>query len=99
MRYLLAALLAASPAVADDLMLKGERGHYARLQDKPCANELILSHIRDEFKHAFRAGIVGTPDATIPMCWIEMQGQVLVSFEDGSHIQLPASGFKRSVGL
>lgn len=100
MRHILAvSLLAALPALADDAVLTGERGYYARLQDAPCTDQAILEPVRDTYKSRFRTAIVGTPQATIPECWYADGDEVLLAFQDGSHIVLPVAGFKRTKGV
>jgi hypothetical protein len=99
MRTLIFAVLLAGPALADDMVLTGQPGYYARLQDVACTNAAILAHVKPDFRHAFKAGVVGTPEATIPACWVSVQGHVLLTFEDGSDITLPVTGFRKAVGL
>jgi len=96
---LIAAIFAAGTAMADDMILKGEPGYYARLQDAPCTNAAILAHVKEDFRPMFKAAIVGTPTESIPACWVAYAGQVLVTFEDGSDMALPVARFERTGGI
>lgn len=96
---LFAAIFAAGTAMADDMVLKGEPGYYARLQEAPCTNPEVLRHVKDAYHASFRSAVVGTPTESFPACWIAHAGAVLLTFEDGSDMALPIDRFQRTKGI
>lgn len=101
MRYLiLAAVLAAGPALADDMVAKGETTTI-RLMDAPCEQasfQAMLVQVKPE--PAKRAVVVhkGRP---IPACWVAHQesGNVAIIDADGDMGLIPMAEFKREAGI
>ena len=95
MRHLLiAAALAAGPAMADLVTKQGS--DEIRLAPTPCVHAGTLAHIDPQYRARFKK-----MDATIGGqrwygCWIEVEGWALLIYEDGDHGRLAMSAFKES---
>lgn len=98
MRYLMiAAAIAAGPALAGDLVLTNKDiGQELRLYERACSHAETKSKIRDEWRDKFKDARIRKIDGTILWygCWIEQDGQAYVIFEDGDMLAFPLSAFK-----
>ena len=97
---LVAALMAAGPAAADDMVAKGETTTI-RLMEAPCEQasfQAILVQVKPD--PAKRAVVVhkGRP---IPACWVAHQesGTVAIVDADGDMGLIPMAEFKREAGI
>jgi hypothetical protein len=96
---LIAALLAAGPALADDMVFQGD-GFLVRLEPTACLHENVLDKIKPEHHGAFRHGYVIVRGKTLNLCWTVAQpGEITVIDQDGDVGGLPISGFKRAGGI
>jgi hypothetical protein len=88
----------ASPVQAE-LMLKSNDGSQElRLYESACSHGRTLGHIPEEYrKHFFNARVLDRR-GTIQVygCWAEVEGTVLLVFEDGQFTQFELSKFKES---
>ena len=88
---LLAAALAAGPAMADQISTQG--ADTLRLTQRACPAE-VLALVPSEY-HAEMRYSVGTVDGkSYPGCWLERYGLVFVAYADGDLGRVPAEMFK-----
>jgi hypothetical protein len=99
-RLLIAALIAAGPAMADDLVATNGRDSV-RLTQATCHAEVLplvvvaFPQVADRFRAA-RSRVAGTDYAA---CWIlRPDGKVLLMYSDGDAGLVPAEDFKRVPG-
>lgn len=79
-RLIIAALLAAGPAMADMVASNGA-GDELRLFDRPCTIAAILAGIKPEFHSKFQAGQALIGGKVIRLCYIDTQ--------EGSYFVVP----------
>lgn len=89
----LAALVAASPAFADQVVRNG--GRELRLQDSSCSHGQTLSNIKPEWRDKFKnARLMKDGKIEFYGCWILAEdGLIFVLYEDGDHGEYPAALF------
>ena len=96
---LMAALLAAGPALAEKVASNGS--NELRLLDAACDHADILPHLKPEFHHRFKRAQATLQGRVIRACWIhtaEDDGEdtFYVIFEDGIGASYPAQLFKEA---
>lgn len=101
MRSIVAALVAASFAVSAnaDLVLSSDDGSQElRLYESSCTHGGTLGHIPAEFRDRFSNARLLDRRGTILGygCWAEVEGTVLIVFEDGAKTTFQLSKFKES---
>lgn len=98
MRYLLiAAALAAGPAMAGDLVLAdAEPGKELRLYEQTCSHAGTMALLPEAWRAKFKDARIRKTDGTVLWygCWIEQNGAAYVVFEDGDTLAFPLSAFK-----
>jgi hypothetical protein len=94
-KFLIAALLAAGPSFAGNLVLKNGSGNELRLYDTPCSHGETLGILKEEWRTRFKNARVLNSKGFILMygCWVEQEGSAVVILSDGAAIQLPLSAF------
>ena len=91
-RLLLAALLAAGPAMADLVAKSGD--NELRLLNTPCVNSAVLAHIRDEWRDKFKAATAQLGANYFNACWIDTeQGAYFIVYSDGDQNVIPVRAF------
>ena len=94
---LLAALLAAGPAMADELEFRNGKT-FIRLQDKACESQRVLSILRSDVHDRFRSGYMQHEGRLIQLCWTLEGNDVIVVDEDGDGGAVPAIAFSLAKG-
>lgn len=98
---IVAALVAAGPALADEMVFKSG-STVVRLQDKPCASQRVQMLVKTQDADMLKnmgAGYVVFQGREIPMCWTLRGDAVLVVDEDGDAGLIPVAEFKRDAGV
>ena len=98
MRHLaLSLILAASPALAGDLVLKNKQtGAQLRLMDTTCSHAETMAHLKEEWRPKFKNARMLDAKGHIQFygCWIQHDEDTAVIFlQDGGHIGLPLAAF------
>lgn len=91
-----AALVAASSAMAGDLVMSNKDGNELRLYDRACSHGGTLAILKEEWRPNFHDARIRDKRGTIVWyaCWIEENGQAVVVFEDGDVLAFPLSAFQ-----
>lgn len=88
---ILAAILAAGPAFAGDLVAR--RGDDSiRLTDKPCPPE-VLKHVEQGSRGYFRAARAFIDCKIYEACWAEAGGTAFIQYPDGDRGMIPMAAF------
>jgi hypothetical protein len=91
---ILAALVAAAPAIAGQRVLAGD-GNEVRLHDSPCVHGGILGQLRPEWRPKFRKAEVTLHGARLYACYtVDEDGDVYVLLEDGRQAMFEGKAFK-----
>jgi hypothetical protein len=95
MRTLLicAALVAAAPAFAQDLVAR-QGNDSVRLADTPCASELVLGRIQPQQKEEYRQASAVVDGQTFQACWRPMGSSAHLMYEDGDQGLIPIQDLK-----
>ena len=97
-RFLLAAVLAAGPAMSADMVLKvGD--DMLRLSDSPCVNAGILAQLTEEWRGKFRKAVAVVGGKQFEACWIAEPESVYVTYSDGDESRFPIAAFTRDAGI
>lgn len=99
-KLLIAALMVAGPAMADDMLFEG-RDFTVRLMEKPCADREAAAVIARFSQGESRAALVEHAGKAISACWVTFaEGEgVLVADGSGMGAKIPAMAFKRKPGV
>jgi hypothetical protein len=91
---LIAALLAAGPAVAERVVRNGQ--HELRLLDTACSHAGTLGHIKEEWRAKFKnARLMHKGKIQHYGCWILAdENTVFIMYEDGDVMEMPPQMFK-----
>lgn len=90
---IIAALLAAGPAVADQVARNGDA--ELRLQGSVCSHAGTLAQLKPEWRDKFRnARFIKGGTILAYACWIEDEDGYVVIYEDGSDMTYPTQLFK-----
>lgn len=97
---LVAALMAAGPALADDMVFKSE-STTVRLTEASCEQasfQAVLAQVKPE---PARVAVVTFNGRHIPACWVAHQesGNVAIVDADGDMGLIPMAEFKREAGI
>lgn len=94
MRHLIcAALLAASPAMAD-MVLRTPVGDELRLTEEACTNAAVLGNLKPEWRDKFKRARAVVGGTVFEACYIDtMQGAYYIAFSDGDQSTLPITAF------
>lgn len=93
--FIIAAMLAAGPAFAGDLVYQGMRnGSELRLLETPCSHGETLGHLKPEFRAAFKNIRAKVRGQIVYGCWIEEDDEAYVIMEDGSDGRFPLANFQ-----
>jgi hypothetical protein len=90
---ILAAALAAGPALADSDWVFKQGGDTVRLSDSPCVHGGTLAQLAPQWRPKFRKAAAVVGGKQFYACWIADQNGVYVLFEDGEE---PGFRLKRS---
>jgi hypothetical protein len=95
MRTLLicAALVAAAPAFAQDLVAR-QGNDSVRLGDKPCSSQLVLGRIQPQQAEDYRQASAVVDGQTFQACWRSMGSAALLMYEDGDQGLIPLQELK-----
>lgn len=88
------ALVAASATAGDLVLNNATTGASIRLAEGPCVNAATLAEIKDEFHPQFKAARAIVDGKTFEGCWLEDAGRVVLFFENGERMLVPASKFR-----
>lgn len=94
MRHLLcAALLCASPAIAETLVARSGDDHV-KVMDAACPYAAVLRFIPEDKRALFRKADTRVNGERFFACWVLIEDQVFLIYEDGDKGAVPASAFK-----
>lgn len=85
---LLAAVLAAGPAIAGDLVAR-QGNDSVRLTEAPCANELVLGRLEASQHEDFHAASAVFQGKQFLACWRAMGNVAFLVYEDGDQGVIP----------
>ncbi len=95
----LAAALAAGPAMSDDYVARARGGDMVRLTQQACPAE-ILAHVPPPFHEAMQAAFAVIDGKQYRACWINMgDGSIGLVYEDADQARIPIEHFKRDGGI
>lgn len=96
----LAALVAASPAIAGPKINQAPNGDYIRIYDSPCVHAGTLALLQEEDRKYFKKVDIVFGGKRVYGCWAEdVDGDVFILFEDGSRNGFYMEGFKEDHGV
>jgi hypothetical protein len=94
---IIAALLAAGTAMAQDLVARNG-SDYVRLSSKPCSTPAVLALLPAELHDQFQDAITYVGGQNFRGCWMRVPGgQVFLRYEDGDAGLVRYDQFKPSV--
>lgn len=68
------------------------------LLDTPCDQPALMAEIRPEFHPRMRVSIEVFQNHRSRGCWLEYDGQILMTWDTGNKTNIPAGAFKESPG-
>lgn len=95
---LCAALAAAAPALADELVARNGED-MVRLADAPCASEAVLSRLPPQHHQHFKAATAVVEGRTFAACWRAMGGRAHLFYEDGDMGIIPMSDLRAELSI
>ena len=96
---LVAAVMAAGPAIAGSDMVFKAGNDMLRLSDSPCVHAGTLAQIVPEWREKFKKAQAVVGGKQFYACWIADKDGVFVLFEDGDTSRLPTTVFKPDEGV
>jgi hypothetical protein len=96
---LIAAVLAAGPAIAAQEMIAKSGDDHVRLIDAPCPYASVLMHIPEANRKAFRKADARVGGQRYFACFALKGDQVIIVYEDGDLGQIPAADFKEAQAI
>ena len=98
-KLLIAALLAAGPAMAD-LVATNSGGDELRLMNSPCVHGGILGHLKEEYRPKFKKAQAWIGGKMHYACWIDTnEGAYFVMWESGEGSAFPVTSFIDQPGV
>ena len=95
----LAAFLAAGPAMSDDYVARARGGDMVRLTQQACPAE-ILAFVPPDFHAHMQAAFAVIDGKQHRACWLlRPDGQVVVQYADGDGGLVPVEHFKPESGI
>jgi hypothetical protein len=96
---ILAALLAAGPALAGDHLVARQGADVARLTQQPCP-AAVLEQIPQHVREQFRLALMTVDGRSYDACWaLRVDRIVQVVYHDGEGGLIPMDHFKREPGV
>lgn len=95
---LCAAMAAAAPAIADNLVARNGED-MVRLVDAPCANETVLSQLPPQHREHFKAAVATVSGKTFTACWRVMGGRAHLLYEDGDMGVIPMADLRPELSI
>jgi hypothetical protein len=93
-RAIIAALIAAGPVMADDLVARNG-DDYVRLTSRPCSTPEVLALLPADMHEHFQDAVTHVGGQTFRGCWVlGPDGIVRLRYEDGDAGIVPAHLFK-----
>ncbi len=96
--FLCAALLAATPAMANELVANNGSDSI-RLMDAERTNETVIKHLDPGTRSEFRAATAVLQGQYFMACWRALPSAAHLGYEDGDQGILPASTLTQTVGI
>jgi hypothetical protein len=93
-KFLIAACLAAGPAMSATEMVARNGDDSIRIVDATCETASVLRHIPEAKRKEFRKADGRVGGQRYFACWIQQGEQVFVVWEDGDLGMIPVSDFK-----
>lgn len=93
-----AACIAASFAVSADMVAKNGDDTVV-LMDKPCPYGSVLRYIDEKHRDRFKKADTRVSGQRYFACWVEVDGLVMLVYEDGDQGMVPLAMFKDSPGV
>jgi hypothetical protein len=90
---LCAAVLAAAPAFADELVASNGNDSV-RLSDAPCQNQQVLGQLEPKYHKEFKAATAQLKGETFNACWHVLGQSALLLYEDGDQGLIPLAELK-----
>lgn len=81
-----------SPAYAERTA-RNSHGGAVTLHDTECVDPVAISKIKPEMLGKFKASTTSVPGRSIPGCWIQVDGDVVIVDNDGDIYAWPATAF------
>ena len=95
----LAAALAAGPAMSDDYVARARGGDMVRLTQQACPSD-ILVFVPPDFHAHMQAAFAVIDGKQYRACWLlRPDGQVVVQYADGDGGLVPVEHFKPEAGI
>jgi len=91
--FLCAAVLAAAPVFADELVAR-QGDDSVRLAETPCTSELVLSRLQQNMRGDFKAASATVGGQKFNACWRVMGNAALLLYEDGDQGLIPLAELK-----
>ena len=88
-----AALVAAAPAFAQDLVAR-QGNDSVRLAETPCTSELVLGRVQPQQKEEYRQASAVVDGQTFQACWRPMGAAAHLMYEDGDQGLIPLTDLK-----
>jgi hypothetical protein len=88
-----AAVLAAAPALADELVASNGN-NSVRLFDAPCTSEQVLSQFAPGARPALRSASAVVEGQSFKACWVVNGNAAHLLYEDGDQGLIPLKEFK-----
>lgn len=95
---LCAALAAAAPALADELVARNG-DDMVRLADAPCASEAVLSKLPPQQHASFKAATAVVGGQTFTACWRAVGGRAHLFYEDGDMGVIPLTDLRAELTI
>jgi hypothetical protein len=89
-----AALAAAAPALAADILVARNGQDTVRLVDAPCASEAVLSRLPPQQHANFKAATATVDGKSYSACWRTLGGRAHLFYEDGDMGVIPMSDLR-----
>ncbi len=96
--FLCAALLAAAPAMANELVAYNGSDSI-RLMDSECTSETVLRHLEPGTQSEFRAAAAVLQGQSFTACWRAIPAAAHLVYEDGDQGIIPVSTLKETTGI
>ena len=91
---LCAAMLAASPVMADELVASNGQDSV-RLTDKPCSNEQVLQQLTPRARDMMKDANATVGGQQFRACWVVDGESAHLLYEDGDQGLIPLTDFKQ----
>jgi hypothetical protein len=103
-KFLIAALVAAGPAIAGTEMVAGYGQDEIRIYDQKCEIASVLRHIQEDKRKDFRKARAKVNGQTYFACWVQLSApgmppSVALIYEDGDIGMIPVEHFKDPVSI